>query len=89
MEGLDMQFECETEDNNNDVDWFKDDLLIASTSINIKMEILPGHIYRLVISPATLQDNGRYRIEKNGICSEAVLDVKGNMEDCLFFMARC
>ncbi|VDI73379.1 Hypothetical predicted protein [Mytilus galloprovincialis] len=76
MEGLDMQFECETEDKNNDVDWFKDDLLISSTSINIKMETLPGHIYRLVISPATLQDNGSYRIEKNGICSEAVLDVK-------------
>lgn len=45
---------------------------------NLQKETLQGDIHKLTISPASLQDSGRYAIEKNGICSEAVLDVKGN-----------
>ncbi|XP_071149142.1 uncharacterized protein [Mytilus edulis] len=76
MEGLDIQFDCETEDDNGYVEWYKDGVLIMMYTGNIKQETLPGNIYKLIISPATLHDSGRYRIEKNGISSEAVLDVK-------------
>ncbi|CAG2194445.1 unnamed protein product [Mytilus edulis] len=76
MEGLNVQFECETEEDSSSVQWFKDDTPITFDTENVKMETLPGHIYKLSISPASLQDSGRYRIEKNMIRSEAILDVK-------------
>ncbi|CAG2194444.1 TTN [Mytilus edulis] len=85
VEGFDVQFECETEEDSSSVKWFKDDFPITPDKNNLKMETLPGHIYKLIISPASLQDSGRYRIEKNGIRSEAVLDVKGNKVDCFIF----
>ncbi|CAC5377871.1 unnamed protein product [Mytilus coruscus] len=76
MEGLDIQFDCETEEDNSSVEWYKDDVLITMNTGNIKKETFPGNIHKLTISPARLQDSGRYRIEKNGISSEAVLVVK-------------
>lgn len=78
MEGLDIQFDCETEEDNGYVEWYKDGVLITMNTGNIKQKTFPGNIYKLIISPVTLHDSGRYRIEKNGIRSEAVLDVKGN-----------
>ncbi|CAC5377872.1 unnamed protein product [Mytilus coruscus] len=83
IEGLDMQFDCETEEHNSSVEWYKDDVLIMMNTANIKKETFPGNIHTLTISPARLQDSGRFRIEKNGISSEAVLDVKGNKVNCL------
>ncbi|CAC5373142.1 TTN [Mytilus coruscus] len=84
MEGLDIQFDCETEEENSSVEWFKDNVLIKMNTKNIKMEKLPGNIHKLTISPARLKDSGRYRIEKNGINSEAVLEVKGDKVNCFF-----
>lgn len=78
MEGLDIQFDCKTEEENSSVEWYKDDRVITINTRNIKQETFPGNVHKLTISPAKLQDSGRYRIEKNGISSEAVLDVKGN-----------
>lgn len=90
MEGLNVQFECETEEDSSSVNWFKDDVPITLDTGNRKRETLPGHIFKLLISPASLLDSGIYRIEKNGIRSEAVLDVKGNKVyiDCFCFQPR-
>ncbi|CAG2199551.1 unnamed protein product [Mytilus edulis] len=84
MEGLDIQFECETEGDHSSVEWFKDDTPVKIEIGNIKMETLPGNIHKLTISPARLQDSGSYKIEKNGISSEAILDVKGTEVNWLF-----
>lgn len=84
MEGLDIQFDCETEGDNSSVEWFKDDTPVKIETGNIKMETLPVNIHKLTISPARLQDSGSYKIEKNGISSEAILDVKGTKVNWLF-----
>lgn len=78
MEGLDIQLECNTKGENSSVEWFKNDVLIKKKTENTEQETLPGNIHKLIISPARLQDSGRYGIEKNRIRSEAVVDVKGN-----------
>lgn len=78
MEGLDIQFKCKSRENSS-IEWFKDDILITFNTEGKKTETLPGNIYKLTISPVRLQDSGKYRIQQNGICSEAELYVKGNV----------
>lgn len=43
-----------------------------------KLETEQGYIYKLTIKHTRVKDSGAYRIEINGIRSEAVLGVKGN-----------
>ncbi|XP_071150426.1 obscurin-like protein 1 [Mytilus edulis] len=74
MEGLDIQFECETVGKNTSVAWFKDGILTELDTEDT--ETLAGNIHKLTISPARIQDSGTYWIVKNDIRSEAVLDVK-------------
>lgn len=77
VEGLDTYLVCETEKEYSPVEWFKNEDGIADNTKNIKMKSLPGHIYQLIISPTSLADEGRYKIKKNNVCSEVVLNVTG------------
>lgn len=77
MEGLDTQFECETEEENSPVEWLKNGLELTRKSNNIKMESLPNHIYTLTITSTSMNDEGTYMLKKKGFFSEAKLDVKG------------
>lgn len=80
MEGLDIQLECETEGENSSVAWLKDDVPITLNTENTAA--VAGNIHTITISPVRLQDSGTYKIIKNEISSEAVLDVKGNKVNC-------
>lgn len=76
LEGHATTFDFETEKENSPVEWFKDGITITQNTDKIKMESLPGHIYRLTIFHTSLYDKGIYMIKKKGTFSEAVLDVK-------------
>lgn len=76
IEGSNTILECETEKENGDVEWFKDDVKLAVNPT--KQETDHGYIYKLVINHAVVKDTGRYRIEVNRISSKAYLEVKGN-----------
>lgn len=78
MEGLDVQLQCETEEENSSVKWCKDYHAINQDTKYRKIETLPGYIYRLKISPARLEDDGKYTIEKNKFKSSANLTITGN-----------
>lgn len=78
MEGAEAMFECETEEENSPVEWSKDGKPINDKAKNIRIETLRRNCYKLTISSTSLQDIGTYSILKNGICSKAVLEVKGN-----------
>lgn len=77
LEGSSTVFECETEDESSAIKWFKNDAKLAEIQKNIIMETLPDHIYKLKIASTRLGDKGTYSIKKNGVCSKAVLNVKG------------
>lgn len=79
VEGFKSVFECETEDENSPVEWSKDGVRIISNTENKKMVAIIGRVYKLTIIKTSFQDRGRYCIQKNGIRSEALLDVKGIM----------
>lgn len=75
VEGSYTIFECETEKENGTIKWVKEDINITK-NIN-RLETNQGYIYTLAFKHACVYDSGKYRFEKNGICSEATLEVKG------------
>lgn len=77
VEGLPTAFECETEEDSSPVEWFKGDNKVSNDIKNTKMETIRGYIHRLTIYNTSLEDSGKYRINKKGIWSESVLDVQG------------
>lgn len=81
MEGSHTVFECETEKQNGDVEWFKDDVNITDDIDKFETEMIEteqGYIYNLKIKYTNVKDSGNYKIVKNGIQKEASLDVQGN-----------
>ncbi|CAC5390359.1 unnamed protein product [Mytilus coruscus] len=76
LEGSETIFECQTEEENSLVEWFKEGDKVTNNIQNVKMETLPGHIYRLTISQTRLSDCGKYKIKKDGVNSKATLEVK-------------
>lgn len=89
MEGSNAIFECETEDENGPVEWYKYDdtntddtenevywFKIAEKMKNIDIEE-HGLIYKLTIKHAKCKDSGHYAIEKNDFHSKAELQVTG------------
>lgn len=78
MESEDTVFECKTEKEDGDVKWFKDGICITDRNDKMKMKILPGYIYQLTVHQTSLQDRGKYTIQKNGVRCDATLDVTGN-----------
>ncbi|VDI74011.1 Hypothetical predicted protein, partial [Mytilus galloprovincialis] len=84
VEGSNTTFECETEKENSDSEWFKDGVKMVDGNKKIKMETVLGHTFKLTIKCISLLDNGKYSIRVNGILSEAELDVKCNQLEILF-----
>lgn len=82
VEGSKTIFECQTEERNGFVVWFKNELEITKDTENMKMEAFSGCVYKLTISKTSIENGGNYKINKKAICSEAVLDVKGNITKC-------
>lgn len=76
LEGDDTVFECETEKEDGDVEWFNGEVKITDNIEN--METTEGYIYKMTIKRASVQNSGIYRIIKNGVFSEAQLEVQGN-----------
>lgn len=75
LEGSDTIFECQTEEQNSAVEWFKDGNEL--TDLRYKRLTLPDNIHKLTIQHTSIRDGGKYSIEKNGFYCEAVLSVKG------------
>ncbi|VDI67986.1 titin [Mytilus galloprovincialis] len=76
LEGSDTIFECQTEEENSPIEWFHEGKPVTNNSQNVKMEKLPGYIYKLTISQTGRSDGGKYHIKKNGVDSQAILVVK-------------
>lgn len=79
MEGLDTKLECETEDENCHVQWFKDDVEIINPLDRMKIEKTQGRLHTLFISKTSVEDSGKYSIAIKGVKSIAKLDIKGNI----------
>ncbi|VDI65032.1 Hypothetical predicted protein [Mytilus galloprovincialis] len=73
MEGLDTVLECETEEENRPIQWFKNGKEISNQSDIIKMT---GHLHNLTILQTSLDDSGTYTVKTKGRTSHAVLTVK-------------
>lgn len=83
VEGSNTTFECETEEENSDSEWYKDGIKMDDDTTKIKMETVLRHIFKLTIKRTSVLDSGKYSIRVNGILSEAELDVKCNQLEIL------
>ncbi|CAC5417542.1 MYBPC1 [Mytilus coruscus] len=79
MEGLDTNLECETEEKNCNVRWFRNNVEITDEQDRMKIETTQGRVHTLFISKTSLEDSGTYSIKIKGVKSIAQLDVKGNI----------
>ncbi|CAG2227944.1 unnamed protein product [Mytilus edulis] len=73
MEGLDTVLECETEEENRPVQWFKNGKEISNQSDKIRMT---GNLHNLTILQTSLDDSGTYTVKTKGRTSHAELTVK-------------
>lgn len=81
MEGLDTNLECETVEENCNVQWLKDNVQIIDQPDKMKKEKTQGRLHTLFIPKTRLEDRGTYSIRIKGAKSVSKLDVKGNVSN--------
>ncbi|VDI76702.1 Hypothetical predicted protein [Mytilus galloprovincialis] len=76
MEGLDTQFEFETEEENVPVQWFYNRKKIVESTERRQIPRLQGRIHTLTILQTSLEDCGKYSIKIKGFDKIVDLNVK-------------
>lgn len=84
MEGLDAQFECETEEEDVFIQWFYNGKEITHSHERIAIDIKQGRVHVLTVLQTSLKDSGTFSISINGNDTTVALIVKGNVYKCSF-----